>query len=778
MGKINKFQYGYKVPTRTWGDIGNLLNRGAEFALKVFEPVGKAVSSVASNLPAGGASAVLPQQSPKNFQQSKQRQKIFEEKVGPALSPTNHAIAWTQGSLNPKVGQQKLAEWGPLAQLGSFVTDAAAFKYVPKVPRAISRTKAGKSYLISKEIDKGVKQNTKNGRVEVTSSYFNAPDKWYRITERPEKMGIEEQGKNITTADDPEIFGTINGWRTSVLDNPIETGKGVNEGYFVKKPKKIDISIRRTHGRAHGNTSQAAKGQLWQANTAGSNIFPGGIIEGQAPLNIPYGLSRTHFVNTPWEEVPKGGRVGFHTGEMPMSNLGWFQKTKNGNYTYEPIIPEKRIQISPTPQKETHPWELSNSEYSRFQQPNGKIRLQLNSHTEAKPRQFVLDPQGDNKYYVHMRVWDDADKKVPATMSSADKNTLYEALYNELPEGGEILFPKSGPGNYGTRGTVAGLQHLSRNTGFTPGTPGTLQYLDKDGKTVRTYNGTSFIKNKVSREIQFMDPLPDLPPKTMPYVEAARKFKENNIKFRAQEARNYATSQRRKALDRLLNWEAHNMGFLNEGENLQFVMPHNKLPKVKIYDEQIPGEDFGVNGSYDDRFNTVNLTGVSSQGLTPYHEYLHYYGIGASPVIYQTKLGRAYYNIQPNGQIGKSLGPTSEQVIGTQGVLKRSDAYRTYKLGNILDPDEWNLLSDKEKAYIGSEELPVHALTTGKDLGIKTFQKYPGDLEMINIANKARTKNPWLRVVKYKTSKDLKNFWKLLTGSYLAVQPFMLNEKE
>jgi len=73
-----------------------------------------------------------------------------------------------------------------------------------------------------------------------------------------------------------------------------------------------------------------------------------------------------------------------------------------------------------------------------------------------------------------MKVWDDIDKKVPANMSSAEKNTLFEALYNELPDGAEILFPQSGPGFYGTRGTVAGLQRLSRDSRFSPGTPGTL----------------------------------------------------------------------------------------------------------------------------------------------------------------------------------------------------------------------------------------------------------------------------------------------------------------
>jgi hypothetical protein len=43
------------------------------------------------------------------------REKVFEEDIAPALSPSNHIVAWTQGSMNPKVGQHKIAEWGPLA---------------------------------------------------------------------------------------------------------------------------------------------------------------------------------------------------------------------------------------------------------------------------------------------------------------------------------------------------------------------------------------------------------------------------------------------------------------------------------------------------------------------------------------------------------------------------------------------------------------------------------------------------------------------------------------
>ena len=115
---------------------------------------------------------------------------------------------------------------------------------------------------------------------------------------------------------------------------------------------------------------------------------------------------------------------------------------------------------------------------SKIVQENGKIRLRLPSHTDATQREVVLEPQGNNKFYVHVRTWD--GEKIPANLSERDKGYLYEALYNEWPEGAEILFPESGPGNYATRGTVAGLQKLSRDPRFSKGSSGTLQYIDKD----------------------------------------------------------------------------------------------------------------------------------------------------------------------------------------------------------------------------------------------------------------------------------------------------------
>lgn len=144
---------------------------------------------------------------------------------------------------------------------------------------------------------------------------------------------------------------------------------------------------------------------------------------------------------------------------------------------------------------------------SRVVGENGKIRLRLPGHTDTTPREIVLDPQGNNKFYAHVRTWNDVDGKVPANLTPREIGYLYEALYNELPEGAEILFPQSGPGNYATRGTVAGLQRLARDPRFSKGSSGTLQYIDKDG-SIKEFTGTSFIKTPTtpSRAITYKEP--------------------------------------------------------------------------------------------------------------------------------------------------------------------------------------------------------------------------------------------------------------------------------
>ena len=140
----------------------------------------------------------------------------------------------------------------------------------------------------------------------------------------------------------------------------------------------------------------------------------------------------------------------------------------------------------------------------RTETEDGKIKLSLPSHTKENPRQLVLEPQGDNKYYVHIRIWD--GDHIPGKITDEDKQLLFNALYNELPAGGEILFPKSGEGYYGTRGTVAALKRLSRDPRFSPGEKGVLQYKDDpESEEVKEYEGTGFVKKDFSQVSEIVD---------------------------------------------------------------------------------------------------------------------------------------------------------------------------------------------------------------------------------------------------------------------------------
>lgn len=281
------------------------------------------------------------------------------------LSPLNYLAAIPHGTLDPRVGEQEVATWHPNLQLVARTGEVIAGpkmikgtgKAIKTAPAVVDRglatigNKGAKGRVVAREINKNVTNATRNGRIEVTDNYFNSPNHWYRVSERPEKIGLEENGRNVTTADDPSTYGTINGWRESMLDQKgrIVPGNMENEGYFIFQPRKLSLS---KHGAAHGNTSQAAKGQIWNGTFAFSGKFPRGVIEGEAPRQVYRGMtsegvdSRSNFVMQNWEDVPQGARIGFHTGEMPMSNLGWFQRTNRGTYTYEPIIPEKRINVA------------------------------------------------------------------------------------------------------------------------------------------------------------------------------------------------------------------------------------------------------------------------------------------------------------------------------------------------------------------------------------------------------------------------------------------------
>jgi len=63
--------------------------------------------------------------------------------------------------------------------------------------------------------------------------------------------------------------------------------------------------------------------------------------------------------------------------------------------------------------------ELYTDGIERTETEDGKIKLSLPSHTKENPRQLVLEPQGNNKYYVHIRIWD--GDHIPGKITDEDK---------------------------------------------------------------------------------------------------------------------------------------------------------------------------------------------------------------------------------------------------------------------------------------------------------------------------------------------------------------------
>ena len=225
-----------------------------------------------------------------------------------------------------------------------------------RVTNAVNTTRSGiqsgqrayNIFRLSRELNKAA--NSFDGTVG--TNYFRSPSNWYRVTESPEIMDIKYQGKNVTTRDISSYDSPSNDFRNFVIQNKLKPGIGENEGYWVM-PRKKSMIILTKSGSAHGNTSQAAKGEIWGGTFAKSNRFPTYIIEGEGPIEVFRGFnpttgtdSRTNFVKVPWEEVPFGARIGFHTGEMPMEGLRAFRSLPNGRYQYEgSILPERIIRI-------------------------------------------------------------------------------------------------------------------------------------------------------------------------------------------------------------------------------------------------------------------------------------------------------------------------------------------------------------------------------------------------------------------------------------------------
>lgn len=228
---------------------------------------------------------------------------------------------------------------------------------------ALSKISNGANYTFNKLrnqiLQRQLNSNIRRWDGTVGMEYFNSPNNWYRWTETPEIEGIREMGKNVTTSDAVNV--PSNNWRMAAMDNYSKSIEGYwykadipNENMSLRELSNYNknntnkpIGFGKKYGSAHGNKTQAAYGKAWNGSISTSGIGQLGLLEGQAGKQIPFGKTRISYTQTPIEEVPIGGRIGFSTGEMPMDNLGWFTKLPNGRFKYNgQVLPYKKIEMS------------------------------------------------------------------------------------------------------------------------------------------------------------------------------------------------------------------------------------------------------------------------------------------------------------------------------------------------------------------------------------------------------------------------------------------------
>lgn len=243
---------------------------------------------------------------------------------------------------NPNVANQQL-QYGaayPISTINNAFETALGDMLVSKGMNMIA--KKAMPITFSRMLNKSVK--TWDGTVD--AEYFHDPYSWYRLTNSTESAGISELGEQFTTKDMPK-YASIDNWRRSYNSHPGISVK--KDGYYVNPKRRI---LLRKNGSPHGNTSQASKGKIWEGTISDSPLFKRGVLEGQAPVEVYQGKSikggdsRTNFILTPWDDVPNGARIGFHSKEMPLQGLRWFEAKPNGRYKYQgEVIPEHTIRI-------------------------------------------------------------------------------------------------------------------------------------------------------------------------------------------------------------------------------------------------------------------------------------------------------------------------------------------------------------------------------------------------------------------------------------------------
>lgn len=222
MNKIRKFQYGgpgYFIDRQNVDGLqqtGRKISREiAKGGLGVLGWLGNAFNTLITS----GASTDYGQTSPfvnmdrtrvaNARENTRQKAKQTVEKAMPYISPSNHIVSWFNGSLDPIVGAQKIAEASPEAQFASALFDIATFTKGKTAIKNTARTideglafvgnKSAQGRTIAREMNRNIK-NPEILNNSLQTGLF-VPNVTSTITGSPSLAFFERQPSKISSAE-------------------------------------------------------------------------------------------------------------------------------------------------------------------------------------------------------------------------------------------------------------------------------------------------------------------------------------------------------------------------------------------------------------------------------------------------------------------------------------------------------------------------------------------------------------------------------------------------
>lgn len=754
MRKIRKGQYGFPVITISPKEY---LDKGAEVILKAMEPIGKAITKFAA-APQHGATSYATTGQYRTKEKAKEqrlKEKAFEEHIGPALSPSNHVVAWTQGSWNPKVGQQKIAEWGPLAQLGSLGVDAVGFKYIPKGVKATAKgTKAAvtkavknsKAKEVSKTIDKVVDKGFKPRLSSDENLYRTTTDKEVSVL-KSGRFKIHPNGGNHGAYGwrRGEPFYQPGSWvESKMIGKRNGISEGVDNPTYLVAPIKEDLQVRIGSGGKYGEPVPATE-----------------VPNGTKPYYHPSGglaYDRSSVAFLPGDEIPN-------------EIIAWSKK--NGKWQFELIEQPKQIYRAKDAKQRRV---ISEGTYPWYRGKQHSVKEVVNPDGTVNPRQAMriqheVSEQFPGSYRMERRLENRKDHKTDPTTYHHTKNVASSAWGLDVPYGFTKHDQMVAALGHDFGKMVAGDGHAQIGADLVKqvfpdltdaqytaiaehmGTPKTS--LGKATKAADIDNGRSVGLNSSPQTDTYVEGLSnDLEQYALrDNTGGSSKITVPDVYKSLTEAEEYKGSRGYKDLVHRAQKEAKEMGLPFSSD--LYIGVNNYIPNIKL-----SPRPKGKLGGYRRSTNTIELDPDQLNPIegkyVPFHEGLHWQRVG-TPELNSPLYNRWKQNMRDE-QAWHDFYHSVEH-----NKLKYEDNAKAYAIKKVKEA----LYEDADPYLYIPGELQINGLEAGRAIGLEPFAEYPGYSKALEAVNKAREYNKWLYDVKAGTIQEMKNFWKILTGNYI-----------